>query len=215
MTALDDHAARMDAIYRYQRHIYDLTRRHYLLGRDELIAGLDPPAGGTVLELGCGTGRNLVQAARRFPDAKFYGIDISEEMLKNAAGAVAAADLSGRISLARADAARIDPRQVFGVSQFDRIFVSYSLSMIPSWQRVIAAGLDMLAPGGLLHIVDFGQCEGLPRWFRGLLFAWLSRFDVTPRADLGGALYREAQSRGMAARIEPLFRGYAWRACAG
>ena len=54
------HGDLMDRLYRHQRHIYDLTRKYYLLGRDELIAELDPPPHGTVLEIGCGTGRNLL-----------------------------------------------------------------------------------------------------------------------------------------------------------
>lgn len=37
-----DAAALMDAIYRRQRHIYDASRKFYLLGRDGLIADLDP-----------------------------------------------------------------------------------------------------------------------------------------------------------------------------
>ena len=32
-----DTAQRMDRMYRYQRHIYDATRKFYLLGRDGLI----------------------------------------------------------------------------------------------------------------------------------------------------------------------------------
>ena len=32
------HAAQMDAVYAFQRHIYDLTRKYYLLGRDRLWA---------------------------------------------------------------------------------------------------------------------------------------------------------------------------------
>ena len=31
---------RMNRMYRWQRYIYDATRRYYLLGRDRLIAGL-------------------------------------------------------------------------------------------------------------------------------------------------------------------------------
>ncbi|RUV53463.1 SAM-dependent methyltransferase, partial [Mesorhizobium sp. M5C.F.Ca.IN.020.14.1.1] len=31
------HAELMDGVYRWQRHIYDLTRKYYLLGRDRLI----------------------------------------------------------------------------------------------------------------------------------------------------------------------------------
>ena len=33
----------MDRIYRHQRHIYDPTRKYYLLGRDRLIDGLAVP----------------------------------------------------------------------------------------------------------------------------------------------------------------------------
>ncbi|TIQ66810.1 MAG: SAM-dependent methyltransferase, partial [Mesorhizobium sp.] len=33
----------MDGVYRWQRHIYDLTRKYYLLGRDRLISGLEVP----------------------------------------------------------------------------------------------------------------------------------------------------------------------------
>ena len=32
---------KMDDMYRLQRHIYDLSRAYYLLGRDQLIAELD------------------------------------------------------------------------------------------------------------------------------------------------------------------------------
>ncbi len=60
-------AEAMDGIYRWQRWIYDLTRKYYLLGRDRLIADLDAADGASVLEIGWGTGRNLVAAARRYP----------------------------------------------------------------------------------------------------------------------------------------------------
>lgn len=49
----------MDDIYRIQRHFYDFTRKPYLLGRDVLIRELDLSADETVLEIGCGTARNL------------------------------------------------------------------------------------------------------------------------------------------------------------
>ena len=77
-------AALMDRLYRRQRHFYDVTRKYYLLGRDRLIEGLAPPPGSRVLEIGCGTARNLVAAAQAWPDAQFYGIDISAEMLATA-----------------------------------------------------------------------------------------------------------------------------------
>jgi S-adenosylmethionine-diacylgycerolhomoserine-N-methlytransferase len=36
---------RMNRVYRWQRHVYDATRRWYLLGRDRMIAELKPAAG--------------------------------------------------------------------------------------------------------------------------------------------------------------------------
>ena len=34
----------MDSVYRRQRHIYDVTRKYFLLGRDTLIARAEPAA---------------------------------------------------------------------------------------------------------------------------------------------------------------------------
>jgi S-adenosylmethionine-diacylgycerolhomoserine-N-methlytransferase len=200
----------MDAIYRTQRHFYDLTRKYYLLGRDGLIRALAPPPGGTVLEIGCGTGRNLIAAARTWPDAQLYGIDISEAMLETARAKIARAGLSARITLAQGDATGFDAAALFGVATFDRVFQSYTLSMIPDWHRAIREGAGKLAPGGELAVVDFGQQERLPRWWRTLLFAWLAKFEVAPRALLPEALREVAASAGLRAEITPHFRGFAW-----
>ncbi|MGA7806603.1 class I SAM-dependent methyltransferase, partial [Bradyrhizobium sp.] len=89
-----DATRRMNRMYRQQRHIYDATRRYYLLGRDRMIANLRPRADANVLEIGCGTGRNLVRAARLYPSARFFGIDVSTEMLTSAITAISRAGLS-------------------------------------------------------------------------------------------------------------------------
>jgi len=204
------HAELMDGVYRWQRHIYDLTRKYYLLGRDRLISGLNVPPQGTVLELGCGTGRNIILAARRYPDARFFGLDISAEMLATATAAIAREGLSARVTLARGDATDFDTKALYGIESFDRIFVSYSLSMIPGWEKTVSAALAALAPGGTLHIVDFGQQEGLPRWFRALLRGWLRKFHVEPRQSLRDVLESESQRTGATFHFRTLYRGYAW-----
>src|SRR6201981_263932 len=95
--------ALMNRIYRRQRHIYDFSRKYYLLGRDRLIAALKPPNGGRVLEIGCGTGRNLIAPARPWPRARPRGPDIPAEMLKTARASPARPRLGGRGDLAQAD----------------------------------------------------------------------------------------------------------------
>lgn len=210
MTSLD-HGGLMDRVYRHQRHIYDATRKYYLLGRDPMIAGLKPPPGASVLEIGCGTGRNLVQAARRYPQASFFGIDVSREMLETAGKAVTRARLQGRVRLALADASRFEPQRVFGRSDFDRIFISYAVSMIPSWQSVMAEAFNHLPPCGELHIVDFGDQRELPGWFRTGLRAWLRLHHVTPRTDLLDMAGKMAAAGGGTCVARRLYRGFACR----
>jgi S-adenosylmethionine-diacylgycerolhomoserine-N-methlytransferase len=211
-TAESAHAALMDGVYRHQRHVYDLTRKCYLLGRDRLVEGLGVPTGGSVLELGCGTGRNLIQAARRYPDARLFGIDISHAMLETAATAISRHGLSRRTALAKGDATAFDASALFGQQTFDRIFISYALSMIPGWEKSIPAALAALSPCGSLHIVDFGQQDGLPHWFRSGLRAWLLKFHVEPRDSLREVLESECQKTGASLSFETLYRGYAVRA---
>lgn len=202
-------AAHMDAIYRYQRYVYDVTRKYYLLGRDRLIAELAPPAHGSVLEVACGTGRNLIAAARRYPGARFYGFDISAAMLETARGSIARAGLEERIVIANGDATGFAGAQLFGVDRFHRIFISYALSMIPPWQEALQQALEALAPGGRLLIVDFGGQARLPLWFKRALRAWLARFSVTPRDGLAAELDRIAATPGYRVRRAQLYRGYA------
>jgi len=199
----------MDGIYRYQRYIYDLTRKYYLLGRDRLLDELQPPPGGTILEVGCGTGRNLILAAKRYPDARLYGFDISSEMLKTARANIEKAGLTSRITLAEGDATNFDTQALFGIDGIDRVFVSYAWSMIPPWRAAIPEALKAVGPGGRLHVVDFGQQQGWPRWFQKILFAWLARFSVTPRAELEDELRTAAAERGFSLDFQRLYRGYA------
>jgi S-adenosylmethionine-diacylgycerolhomoserine-N-methlytransferase len=210
-TAGEDAAqALMDRVYRRQRHIYDATRKYFLLGRDTLIESLDPPPGGNILEIGCGTGRNLVEAARAYPDASLFGLDVSSEMLATARANIRRAGFERRIVLGLGDAARFDSWALFRRVAFDRAFFSYSLSMIPAWRDALKQALAVVEPsGGRLLIVDFGEQERLPAWFKRALTAWLAHFHVTPRDELESVLAILAMSNGGRLTSSPLYRDYA------
>ncbi|MHA7774133.1 class I SAM-dependent methyltransferase [Roseibium sp. M-1] len=209
MTQAAETARLMDNVYRHQRHFYDLTRKFYLLGRDRLIRDLQPPRGGVVLELGCGTGRNLIAAAKAYPDVHFCGLDISKHMLETAQSNIDKAGLASRITLFQGDAANPSATDGLGVDGFDRVFYSYTLSMIPIWREALAAGAARLKADGRIHVVDFGQQERLPGWFKRALFAWLGSFHVTPRADLEQEL--ETVASGIAGKLafQRIYLGYA------
>jgi S-adenosylmethionine-diacylgycerolhomoserine-N-methlytransferase len=206
---VSDAAALMDRMYRRQRHIYDLSRKFYLLGRDEAIARLRPGPGEKVLEIGCGTGRNLVKLAQAYSEARLFGLDVSREMLATASASSARAGFASRVALAQSDATAFDPEPLLGYASFERVMISYALSMIPPWRAALAQALDVVAPGGSLHVVDFGDCAGLPAPFKAGLRRWLAMFDVTPHDDLSDALEALAAERGMSCESETRFRGYA------
>jgi S-adenosylmethionine-diacylgycerolhomoserine-N-methlytransferase len=208
--AAEQAARRMDAMYRHQRHIYDLTRKFYLFGRDQLLASLSAPPGAAVLEMGCGTGRNLIKLAALAPEARLYGVDVSGVMLATAARALDRAGLSDRVKLAQAGGQGFDPMAAFNIAQFDTIYFSYVLSMIPGWQTVVERALGQLAPGGTLAVVDFGDQLKAPAWRRRLLLGWLRLFDVHPKAEIERGL--RAIAAGMAGlwRDEDVFDGYAY-----
>ena len=202
----------MDEIYRVQRHVYDPTRKYYLLDRDQAIRDLAPPPGGAVLEIGCGTARNLVAIARRYPGIEVFGIDISRAMLTSAAVQIDKRQLGGRVVLGQGDATHFDPARLFGRARFDRILFSYTLSMIPAWQDALRHAAGLLAPGGVIAIVDFGDQNRLPHWFRMALRAWLRRFEVSPRDELPAWIMATAGEFGLAGRCNQVRRGYAMRA---
>lgn len=192
MSRSPDHAVLMDRVYRGQRHIYDVTRKYYLFGRDRLIDEMACRPGHAVLELGCGTGRNLQLIARRWPGVACHGLDISREMLKSARKRLGT---SGRLALG--DATRFEARALFGREGFDRVVLSYVLSMIPGWEAALEQAAKTLAPGGSVQIVDFGDLGGLPSFPRALLLRWLAHFHVTPRTQLETVAARIAREHGL------------------
>jgi S-adenosylmethionine-diacylgycerolhomoserine-N-methlytransferase len=130
-------------------------------------------------------------------------------MLETARRSVARAELRHSIRLAQADATHFDPEALFGRASFDRIFISYALSMIPPWREALCEAARHLAPGGSLHIVDFGDQAGLPASFRHALNRWLALFHVAPRLTLPAELAKLANTLGLRSRTESRFRGYA------
>lgn len=195
------HQKRMDRRYRYQRHVFDLSRKFILFGRDRAIAALRLDHARSVLEIGCGTGRNLKFMADAHPTLRLTGIDISEEMLKSARARFARTQLDGRISLLQRDAAT--PADC----KAQRILMSYSLSMVPDWRRALAVAIETLEPGGILAIVDFGSFGGLPDWLAEACIDMLSRVDAPPCLELPQELRRYASSRAFSVHHESALAG--------
>jgi S-adenosylmethionine-diacylgycerolhomoserine-N-methlytransferase len=201
----------MDQMYRHQRYIYDLTRKYYLFGRDKLIQELPVGENDHICEVGCGTARNLVLLAKRHSKIHLYGIDASTEMLKTAQSSVAAAGLSKQIKLETALSTDFTAAKLGHNKPFDRLIYSYSLSMMDDWREALEHGFKQMKAGGTLHVVDFGNQEGLPQWFRKLLGGWLNQFHVRFRPEVR-AWFEEQQRAGRGTMtFRSVMRGYAYR----
>jgi S-adenosylmethionine-diacylgycerolhomoserine-N-methlytransferase len=143
-----DQAARLQDFYAPQAERYDAFRERLLHGRKELIDRLGIGDGMRVVELGCGTGSSLErmgpQAARC---ATLQLVDLCPALLgiarRRAAG-------YGNVEVIEADATHWRPP-----APVDRVFLSYSLTMIPDWEAAIANAVSMLKPDGRLGVVDF------------------------------------------------------------
>jgi S-adenosylmethionine-diacylgycerolhomoserine-N-methlytransferase len=174
----------MDKVYRRQRFFYDLTRKYYLLGRDRAIRELELAPGARLVEVGCGTARNLVRIARQYPGTELFGLDASAEMLRTATRAIGRAGLGARVVLAPGYAEALSPALFGETKPFDAALFSYSLSMMPDWEQALRAADSALAPGGRVHIVDFGDLAGVGKGAERVLRAWLALFHVFPRSEL-------------------------------
>ena len=141
----------IERYYRVHAGIYDLTRWTFLLGREALVreaaASCTPSR---ILEVGCGTGKNLVQLERRFPQAQLWGLDLSGDMLAVAKRKLQ--NLAPRPTLVQA----AYDRPVEDEPSFDLVVFSYALSMFnPGWEEALTAASLDLAPGGAIAVVDF------------------------------------------------------------
>ena len=201
----------MDQIYRRQRYIYDATRKFFLFGRDTVIANLQVRSNHAVLEMGCGTGRNLIMAARRYPQAYFYGLDAAGVMIETASQKVACGRLEGRIQLRQALAQDVHSLVKEGWPEsYDVVYFSYALSMIPPWAEALEAAWVVLKPGGTLYIVDFWDQARWPGWFRRLLKGWLNSFSVHYRPELLEYLRRGAAEGRYTLELTSVMGQYAY-----
>ncbi|MCX6050654.1 MAG: methyltransferase domain-containing protein [Chloroflexi bacterium] len=137
--------------YAFHSKIYDATRWSFLFGRTTIVRQVAMRMQPTrILEVGCGTGNNLVQLCKLFPDAYITGLDLSNAMLARARQHLG--EQTQHVQLLE----RAYDRPLKITPSFDLILFSYALTMFnPGWEQAIDAAYRDLRPGGLIAVVDF------------------------------------------------------------
>ena len=124
-----------------------VTAKKILPGLADLAGRL--AAGGAILEIGCGTGNFLLQAAKAFPGARLTGVDIDDASLAVAREKVRQAGLATRISVHKE---KVDD----AAGAFDAVVMIEVLHEIAPDIRpgVVRAAARTLKAGGWMVIVD-------------------------------------------------------------
>jgi SAM-dependent methyltransferase len=154
------------------------------------LAGLDPAPVERcrVLEIGCGTGANLLPMALGLPGSRFVGIDLSPrqiEMGRAHAGAIGLVNLE----LAPRDLLSLDR----GAGEFDYIICHGVYSWCPpaAQEKILAICDENLAPHGVAYI----SYNTFPGWHRRLVLRDLMLYQT---AHLGAPAERVRAGRAAA-----------------
>ena len=149
------------------------TARHYDLMMDLLLVGryqafieraikrMDIRRGDAILDLGSGTGRNICVMLKVLgPTGRVVGVDISQEMLRQARQRCHAYPQVTFLNR------RIEEPLSFH-EQFDKTFISFTLHGFEDEdkERVITNAHQALKPGGVFWILDYNEFDLDRQWF--------------------------------------------------
>lgn len=133
--------------YRRWAPVYDLTFGRITEGGRALAATHVNAFGGTVLEVGIGTGLALSYYQ---PHVRVTGIDLSAEMLSKAKERAAGMGLRNVDSLGQMDARQLQ----FPDAAFDHVAAMHIMSVVPEPERVLAEMARVCRPGGAILIAN-------------------------------------------------------------
>lgn len=164
-------SGKLEQYYRFHSQIYDLTRWSFLFGRETILDMLpDLPSQPRIMEIGCGTGKNIEHLEYYFPDAHILGVDLSRDMLNIAQNKL---KHTNRIALQQAE---YGTQSVSG-EPFDLILLSYSLTMIGDQTEDVLDQISRdLKPKGHIAVVDFHTSP----------FGWFKKWMGINHVDLNG-----------------------------
>ena len=160
------------------------------------LAASEVPRPTAILDVGCGTGRLLMSAERRFPSATLEGVDAAPGMVRHAQGVLPA---GSRIRFRQATAEKLP----FAAEQFDLVFSTMTFHHWADQSLGASEIARVLKPDGRWLLADF-VAVGLMRYVRRVLR--LRQFPVRGELDAvlaanGLQVVGERQVRGLRGQV--------------
>jgi ubiquinone/menaquinone biosynthesis C-methylase UbiE len=113
----------------------------------------DPSTFHHVLDIGCGTGGWVIEAAKAYPEMSLVGIDISNKMIEYASKQAKNSKVHNQVEFREMDTLR---QLEFPSDGFDLVNLRFGVSFIRQWDwpRVVSEMLRVTKPGGVVRITD-------------------------------------------------------------
>ncbi|HWS84745.1 MAG TPA: class I SAM-dependent methyltransferase [Ktedonobacteraceae bacterium] len=113
----------------------------------------DPTVFGHVLDVGCGTGGWVIEAAQTYPAMSLVGIDISQHMIRYACTQAEAYHVHDRIEFHVMDALRT---LEFPAAVFDLVNLRFGVSFVRTWDwpKMLSELLRVTRPGGVVRAIE-------------------------------------------------------------
>ncbi len=119
----------------------------------------DPSVFHRVLDVGCGTGGWLIEAAQTYPEMSLVGIDISKHMIEYARTQAEAHHVYDRVKFRVMDALLI---LEFPAGYFDLVNLRFGVSYLRTWDwpKMLSELLRVARPGRVVRVTE---CEITPQ----------------------------------------------------
>ena len=123
------------------------------------------PEGGTLLDLGCGSGRLLARLARGRPDVRAIGLDLSEPMLETGRQTLEREGLAAQVELRRCDITDFDSEVPDGL---DVVSCNFALHHLPD-EGLVSRCFEAVArtrarTGCGVWLFDFARLRNAKSW---------------------------------------------------
>ena len=147
--------------------------------RNEAVSRLGLKSGGSVLEVGCGTGRNLARLVQAVGvEGTVYGVDVSEGMLEEAG------ELCRRAGWPHVRLMRADAPDYTLSEPVDGVLFSLSYAVIPRHREALQQAWAQLRSGGYVVIMDAKLPPGVVGRLLRPFVLWTSRLTVLGNPDI-------------------------------
>jgi ubiquinone/menaquinone biosynthesis C-methylase UbiE len=147
--------------------------------RSRAVSRLELKRGARVLEVGCGTGRNLAPLVQAVgAEGRVYGVDLSEGMLAKAEELRARAGWHN-VMLVHSDAVSYNVPEAV-----DGIIFSLSYAVMPHHREVLHHAWEQLRSGGHLVIMDAKLPSGMIGKFLHPFVIWTNKLTVLGNPDI-------------------------------